>query len=167
LERSKKVASAVVVVVFIVGMVLGAILPQLIQSGTSANVVRDVYERGPWEFQDHGTFEAVKKVIVIDDNASVQFNVDESWEIVEFMFYPLFTNTEWSCNYTLSSASSIVTEGGSGVAQDATDHAEGGKVPANRTQSTGQTSFGNWTLYYQISGGPVVVEISKVTHWLN
>jgi hypothetical protein len=167
LEQSKKMLSAIVVGVFVIGMVLGVLLPNLIQSGTSTNVAREIYERGPWEFQDHGTFEVVKRVIVIDDNASVQFNVDESWEIVEVEFYPLFTNTNWSCIYTLSSATSLVALGDSGVTQDSTDHAEGQKVPANRTEGTGQTGFGNWTLDYHVSGGPVMVEISKVTHWLN
>ncbi|HEY3421344.1 MAG TPA: hypothetical protein VGK23_12405 [Methanomassiliicoccales archaeon] len=167
MERSKKVASAIVVGVFIVGMVLGAILPQMIQGGTSTNITREIYERTPMEYQGHGTYEVIKKVIVIDDNTSIPFNVDESWEIVECMFYPLFTNTDWSCTYALSSASSLVTKGSSGVAQDATDHAMGERVPANRTEGTGQTGFGIWTLHYDISGGPVVVEISKVTHWLN
>jgi hypothetical protein len=167
LERSRKVVVGIVIGVFIVGMVLGAILPQLVQSGTSESAAREIYERTPVEFLGHGTFEVVKKLIVMDDNASVQFNVDDSWEIVECMFYPMFTNTEWSCNYTLSSASSLVTGGSSGDAQDATDHAMDERVPANRTEGTGQTGFGNWTLEYHISGGPTIIEISKVTDWMD
>ncbi len=163
MDRSKKVASIIVVSMFIIGMCLGALLTQLSQNGASASDASKLYERSPLDFRDRGVYEVVRSVVVVDIDTSVHFQVDETWEYVEFWFYPIFKNTVWSCNYTLSSQSSLITLGNSGISPDAGDHAGGGSVSANRTQITGQTEFGNWTLVCQVSGGPVVVEISKVS----
>jgi hypothetical protein len=155
-EIERKVAALMVVVLVVLGLVAGIFLTQFMQA-RSNDGPEERFVRPSVDYEQNGTYEVTRSVIVTSTNSTLKFYVDESWEEVKWFFYPLYTRTIWSCNYTVSSANNAIFSSGIGP-ESSGDYAGGASVPAFQTQG----GYGNWTLTYQITGGPVVVEITKI-----